>query len=308
MVDRISSSMIPAAAMNDLAKAQRTLVETARQSSAQTKATDLKGYGREAQTLVSAERLASRATGFLTTGRELTTRMQIQDVALGRAAEMVAKLKDDLFQNVGLESGEGVRSQLEEAFAVLKDAMNTNLGGRYLFGGRLNDRPPVTATSLAALAANPLTNSIEQGAIAQEMRIEDNRTIGAGLVADDFISTAMASIKRLAEVDVGVDGPFGGDLTGNQKTAIQNELGVLADAFDEILAAQAENGRLMKQVDSASDRQQAQLDALNEAVGGIVDVDLAEVAVRLNQAQFAYEASAGVFNVLRNLSLLTVLR
>ena len=86
---------------------------------------------------------------------ELQTRMQIQDVALSRASDAVIKLKEDLFQNVGLESGEGVRSQLEEAFAVLKDAMNTNLGGRYLFGGVLNDRPPVTAATLSDLAADP---------------------------------------------------------------------------------------------------------------------------------------------------------
>jgi flagellin-like hook-associated protein FlgL len=39
-----------------------------------------------------------------------------------------------------------------------------------------------------------------------------------------------------------------------------------------------------------------------------VEVDLAEVAVRLNQAQFAYETSASVFNILRDMSLLKMLR
>src|SRR5690242_19588386 len=169
---RVSSAQIPMASLAHLSKAQQEVVEAARQSSAQTKANDLKGYGREAQTLVSAQRLVSRTQGFLATSRELTTRMQIQDVALGRAAEVVTNLKQALFQNVGLESGEGVRSQLEEAFAVLKDTMNTNLGGRYLFGGVLNDRAPITATSLSNLAANPLTSSIEQGASAQTMRVE----------------------------------------------------------------------------------------------------------------------------------------
>lgn len=305
---RISSAMIPAASLSDLSRAQQALVEAARQSSAQTRANDLKGYGREAQTLVSAERLVSRTESFLLTSRELTTRMQIQDVALGRAADMVARLKDDLFQNVGLESGEGVRAQLEEAFAVLKDTMNTNLGGRYLFGGVLNDRPPVTAASLSDLGANPLTSSIQQGATSQSMRVEEGRTVQGGLVADDIISQAMASVKRLVEVDEGPDGPFGGDLTATQKQAITDELGALADAFDHILAGQAENGRLLKEVDSAADRQKGQLEALNGAIGEIVNVDLAEVAVRLNQAQFAYEASAGVFNVLRNMSLLNTLR
>jgi flagellar hook-associated protein 3 FlgL len=303
---RISSAQIPATSLAHLSKAQRDVVEAARQSSAQTKANDLKGYGREAQTLVSAERLVARTQGFLVTSRELQTRMQIQDVALGRAGEIVGKLKEDLFQNVGLESGEGVRSQLEEAFAVLKDTMNTNLGGRYLFGGVVNDVPPVQAASVSALAADPLAISLPPGADPQVMRVEEGRTLNAGLIAEDVISVAMGAIKRLAEIDEAT--PFSGALTSTQKQAIQDELGNLADAFDGILAAQAENGRLLKEVDSASTRQNAQMEALDGAIGGIVNVDLAEVAVRLNQAQFAYQASAGVFNVLRSMSLLEVLK
>jgi flagellar hook-associated protein 3 FlgL len=306
-MNRVSTAMIPMASLGDLSRAQRELVEAARQSSAQTKATDLKGYGREAQTLVSAERLVARTQGFLVTSRELQTRMEIQDVALGRAADMVAKLKEDLFQNVGLESGEGVRAQLEEAFAVIKDTMNTNLGGRYLFGGVLNDRAPITAASLNALAANPLATSLPAAADPQIMRVEEGRTVEAGLVAEDVISDTLASIKRLAEFDNGPNGPFDGPLTQTQKTAITNELSALSTAFDQLLSAQAENGRLLKEVDSASSRQSSQMDALNGAIGEIVNVDLAEVAVRLNQAQFAYEASAGVFNVLRNMSLLNAL-
>ncbi len=305
---RISSLMIPMASMADLSRAQQALVEAGRQSSAQTRADDLKGYGREAQTLVSAERLVARTQGFIMTSREITTRMQIQDVALGRAAEVVGKLKQDLFQNVGLETGEGVRAQLEEAFSVIKDSMNANIGGRYLFGGVLNDRPPIIADSLADLAANPLTDSIEQGAEAQIMRIEEGRTVQAGLVAEDVITLALASVKRLAEFDQGAGGPFGGNLTPVQRDAISAELGALSQAFDQILASQSENGRLLKEVDSAAARQQSQLETLNATIGDIVNVDLAEVAVRLNQAQFAYEASAGVFNVLRNMSLLNVLK
>ncbi|MFT3724171.1 MAG: flagellin [Hyphomonadaceae bacterium] len=305
---RVSSAMIPAASLADLQRAQHELVEAGRQSSAQTRANDLKGYGREAQTLVSAQRLVARNQGFQATARELTTRMQIQDVTLGRSAEAVSKLKEQLFQNLGLDSGEGVRSQLEEAFAVIKDTMNTNLGGRYLFGGVLNDQAPISATSLSDLAANPLTDSLQQGADAQVMRVEEGRTLQAGVVADDVVTQALASIKRLAELDEGPDGPFGGDLTDVQKQAIQSELTSLGDAFDTILAQQAENGRLSKDVELAGTRLTSQYNALDEAIGGIVDVDLAAVAMRLQQAQFAYNSSASVFNVLRGLSLLDVLK
>ncbi len=304
---RISSAMIPMASLADISRAQQELVEASRQSSAQTRATDLKGYGREAQTLVSAERLYSRLKGFEGTAREMTTRLQIQDVALGRAANAVDKLKQELFQNLSLDSGEGVRAQLEEAFAVLKDTMNTNLGGRYLFGGVMNDRPPITAASLSDLAANNLSDVMEEGASPQLMRVEEGRAVAAGVVADDVISQAMASIKRLAELDEGVDGPFGGDLTDTQRALIQDELTALNAAFNTILAAQSENGRLTQDVEAAADRLTSRLNAMDEAIGGIVNVDLAEVAVRLNQAQFAYESSASIFNVLRGLSLLNYL-
>lgn len=304
---RISSAMIPMASLSDISRAQQELVEASRQSSAQTRATDLKGYGREAQTLVSAERLYSRLKGFEGTVREMTTRLQIQDVALGRAASAVDKLKQELFQNLSLDSGEGVRAQLEEAFSVLKDTMNTNLGGRYLFGGTMNDRAPITATSLSDLAANNLSDVLEEGSSAQIMRVEEGRMVAAGVVADDVISQAMASIKRLTEMDEGVNGPFDGDLTDVQRALIQDELTSLNAAFNTILSAQSENGRLTQDVDSASDRLTSRLNAMDEAIGGIVNVDLAEVAVRLNQAQFAYESSASIFNTLRGLSLLNFL-
>lgn len=306
-MNRIASAMIPTSAISDLGRAQQSLAEASRQSASQTKASDLKGYGREAQTLISAQRLVARSEGFVANTDELKTRMELQDVTLGRAADIISQLKNDLFQNVGLESGDGIRSRLEEAFAVLKDSMNASLGGRYLFGGVLNDRPPVTAASLSDLAANPLADAMETGADPQMVRIEEGRLVPAGLVADDVATAAFASLKRLAELDEGPDGPFGGELTAVQNAALQNELAALGDAFNGLLSAQSENGRMLKEVESAATRQGAQLNALNAAIGEIVDVDLAEVAVRLNQAQFAYQASASVFNTLRGLTLVNFL-
>ncbi|MBI1360299.1 MAG: hypothetical protein GC155_08455 [Alphaproteobacteria bacterium] len=307
MADRISSAMIPLSALANISLAQQQLVEAARQSSAQTKATDMMGYGQQTQTLISAQRLIARSQSFISTSNEMKTRMSIQDVALGRAADQIAKLKDDLFQNLSLESGEGVRSELEETFSVLKDAMNTNVGGRYLFGGVQNDKQPITATSLDNLAANPLTSSIQQGSTSQVVRIEDGRTISTGLVASDIITQSLAAVQSLTQTDNGTDGPFGGTLTDNQKTAITNVLSQLTDAYNGLLSAQAENGRLQKDVESAATRQQSQLDSLNGAVGDITNVDLAEVAVKLNQAQYAYQASASVFASIKGLSLLNYL-
>lgn len=307
-MNRIASAMIPQSSMLDLARAQKSLVEAARQSSEQTRETDLKGYGRQSQTLVSAGRMLARSEALRAGAEEVKTRMEVQDLALERASGVVSKLRSGLFESISLENGATVKAQLEEAFAVVRDAMNTRLGDRYLFGGVVNDRPPVMANTLAELAANPLTSSVEQGAAPQTIRIEEGRTMQAGVVASDVAMDALASIKRLAEFDAGPSGPFGRTLTQAQSNALRDELSTLGGAFDKLLMAQAENGRLLNDVDGAIKRHDDQKQTLNQAIGGIVEVDLAEVAVRLNQAQFAYESSASVFNMLKSMSLLNVLR
>src|SRR5579871_4309639 len=114
MTDRISSAMIPLSAIANLSQAQQQLVEASRESSAQTKADDLKGYGADAQTLVSTERLVSRTQSYIDTTNALKTNMSLQDVALGHAADQISSLKDALTQNLSLDDGDGVRSELEE--------------------------------------------------------------------------------------------------------------------------------------------------------------------------------------------------
>ncbi|MBI1339070.1 hypothetical protein GC169_02500 [bacterium] len=307
-MDRVSSVMIPSAALNDLARAQRTLVETARQSSAQTKADDLKGYGREAQTIISAGRVAGRIEGFIKSTEELRTRMELQDAALSRASSAISKLREDLFQNIGLQNGDGVPASIEEAFAVVKDSLNMTLNGRFVFGGVANDQAPVATDTLADLIATPLANAVVPSPGLQQVRIEESRIVPAGPLASDIADTVLGPLKRLAETNAGPDGPFGGPLTTAQRAALDGELGALEAAFNTFVLAQSQNGRSLKSVEEAGARQQQQLDALNAAVGDITNVDLAEVAVRLNQAQFAYEASASIFNTLRSLSLLNVLR
>ena len=144
-----------------------------------------------------------------------------------------------------------------------------------------------------------------------DLRLDEEKAAKAGNIIKPGKPEESELIKRLFSHDPDEVMPTpksNRKLTDTQKQAIQAELTSLGDAFDHILSQQAENGRLSKDVESANNRLTSQYNSLDEAIGGIVDVDLAEVAVRLNQAQFAYQSSASVFNVLRGLSLLDVLK
>lgn len=305
---RISTTMLSQNALLDMQKAQKNLFEVSSQTASQKKGDDLQAYGRQSQTLVSANRLAARYESRIQSSAELETRLTIQNAALERASEIVSELKQSLTENIGLNDGTGIDLDLNQAFASLKDVFNTSIGGRYLFGGTMNDQPPVSSASLADLAANPITDAFVQGAQPQEVKLDSVQTVEIAPVAADIAQDAFDLLKRLKTFSDGANGPFNGELTDAQSTALSAEISALETINKDMIQTLSNNGRVHNLVETNVERQTKQLNALQESIGEITDVDLAEVAVKLNQAQLSYQASASVFNTVRGLTLLDVLR
>ena len=304
---RIATSMISQNALFDLQRAQTEMFKASSRAASQNSSDDMKGYGVKAQTLVSSQRISARLEHRIGRDEELNTRMTIQDTSLQQAADMISGLRDAVTEAVGLNSGAGVDNAIKQAFLGLKDAMNANLNGRYLFAGTLNDQPPVSVDTLDDLAATASTaDAFVQGAIAQEVRIDAVLTVETAPLASTSAQSGMDVLRTLKIFSDGIGG-FTDPLTDAQKTQLKTALTNIDTAYSDILAAQGANGQSQNQVDKAVERQTNQLNALNQTIGEIVNVDLAEVALQLNQAQLSYEASASIFNTLRGLSLLDVI-
>lgn len=299
---RISTAMISQNALRDLQKSQKTLFEVSNQTASQTKATDLKGYGAQTHTLISSQRLQANIQSRVDSAAELNTRLSMQDAMLGRADEVLGQLRDAILQDTSLNGPSTIDSKLEEAFQVIKDVFNLQLAGNYSFGGTRNDKPPIKVANLADLVANPIATAFEQGAQEQKVSVDGYQDISMAPVASEAALEVFTLLKDLA-----AGGPYPGPMSDAQKTALQAQLGALDDATQGMVQLQAENGRTQERVESAIERQQLQLNTLSSSIGNIVDVDLAEVAVKLNNAQTSYQASASVFNAVRGLTLLDVL-
>ena len=74
-----------------------------------------------------------------------------------------------------------------------------------------------------------------------------------------------------------------------------------------LLGVQGENGRVLNETDNAVERLETESNLLASLSADITDVDLAEVALELSQAQLQYQATASVFNTIQNLSLVNLL-
>ena len=146
--------MINSNALTDLQRAQRELFDAQRKTATQREAEDLKGYGSDARTVVSLDRMRAQAEAYKASAEELTTRLDLQDAHIGRAADVVGTLREKLTNALALGDLSSVGSDISAAFSDLKSSFNATLNGKYMFGGNLPTEAPIVADSISDLANN----------------------------------------------------------------------------------------------------------------------------------------------------------
>lgn len=305
---RISSSMINASALNDLQRAQAEMYDAQRKTASQKEADDLKGYGADARTVVSLSRMRAQTEAYGDTASELATRLELQDNHLGRAAELAGSLREELTSALALGDMSGIARKLSSTFSDIKSAFNANLNGKYLFGGNVPEQPPVTATDISDLAANPLADSLNSDSKVLQVRIAENRLVEAGPLAHEEATELLGILRDLQIVEEGPDGPFSDNPTEAQKAAVQAAIAALKPAHENLIGTQAKNGQALNETDTIIERHTSESNVLESLSADITEVDLAEVAVKLNQAQLQYQATASIFRTIQGLSLVDYLR
>lgn len=305
---RIASSMINTAALNDLQRSQFELFEAQRKTASQREAEDLKGYGRDAKSLVSLQRMRAKSEGHLQTAQELNIRLELQDTHLGRAADSVAYLRDQLTTALALNDLSSVSETLEDVFSDIKGAFNATHNGQYLFGGTNTADAPIQASDLNDLATNPLADAVTADGELIKVRIDDNRLVNAGPLGRTEALGALSALRDLEVFAQGPNGPFTETPDQNQKDAVKTALNQLSTVYGDLIQSQAANGRSMNEADAMIERHISQNNVLDKLTGDLTEVDLAEVAVQLNQAQVQFQATASVFRTIQSLSLVDFLR
>lgn len=307
-MNRISSSMLNSSALQNLQRSQSDMYEAQRKTASGKIADDLKGYGKDTQAIVSMDRTRAKLESHIEASKELNVRLNIQDAQIGRAADAVADLRENLTTSLALGDLTEVMAYVNSAFSDVKSAFNTTFNGSYVFGGTASNAEPIQADSLADMAANPLTDSINQDGSEVRIRVSESRVVTAAPLAKDAATDMMNLLRDLQIFEDGVDGPFTDNPSEAQKQAIQSAILGLDSVYEGMLEVQSQNGQVMNQTDTLIERQQSQADLLANMTAGMTDADLAQVAVELNQAQIQFQATASIFSTIQSLSLVDYLR
>lgn len=306
-MNRVATGNSYSSVLNDLMRAQVRQSEANAQVSSGKTASDLKGFARQAETLLATRSIQTRVEGFLTQGKTLTSKLESQDMALTQAADAAAGARQAVAEALATGRGDALTSELSSWFSSASDSLNARFGGRYLFAGGQVDTPPVTAGAMADLTTQPSVAAFFQNDnLTPASQLDESTTIQSGFLADD-LGAGLFDAFRQVQAFVDANGDFTGQLSAAQESFLQGMLDDFEGARSSLTDATARNGLIQNRVDKTLETQEARKAMLEGMVGGITDVDMAQAISRLQQAQTTVQASAQVFNTLSQSSLLNLL-
>jgi flagellar hook-associated protein 3 FlgL len=306
-MNRIATGNSYSTVLNDMMRAQVRQQDANAQVSSGKVASDLKGYAKNAETLLATRSIQTKVDSYLAQGKTLSSKLESQDLALTQTTDAAAGARQAIAEALATGRGDSLMSELSSWFSSASDGLNAKFGGRYLFAGGQVDTAPVTADSMADLTASPTVAAVFQNDnLAPTSQLDESTTLQSGFLADQ-LGTGLFDAFRQVQAFVDANGDFTGQLTPAQETFLQGMLGGFETARASLTDSTARNGLIQNRVDTTMDTQDARKSMLEGMIGGVTDVDMAEAISRLEQARTTVQATAQVFNALTQSSLLTLL-
>jgi len=306
-MNRVSTAGNYAVSLANLATTQQRQVELGRQVSSQKVAQDLKGYAHKAETLTSMRSVQTRIAGLIEQNKVLSDRHQTQDVALTQVADSAAGVREVIADAIASGRVDTLMEQISGHFADTLQGLNTKSQGRYLFSGGQINTAPVDVSSLSDLASPVDTDDLfKNDQFIARNQVDETASIDSGMLASDIAGDLF---KRFQEIqDFAIANPFTGEMTDAQRDFLKDKLTQFEGLHNDLVNTVARNGTIQNRIDNATTDLKNRADTLEEMVGDVASVDMAEAISRLQLAQFSVQAAAEVFSTLRDSSLLNFLR
>lgn len=296
-------------ALMDLMASQSRMAEAQKRVATQKNATDLVGYGRQSETLTAMKGSMTRLQSFIDTGETVAARLSTQDLAMNRVKDAIGALRDAIGNGLATESNITLMQEAGIAFATIREGLNTQHNGAYLFGGANAEQVPLTANSLTDLAAAAATSDVfANDDLKASSRIAENTVVETGVLAPELGQEVLDILRDIQLYNDGPQGPLSGRMTTVQRDFLTTQLQRLQAAGDNVVERIAHTGIQARQVDTVMEDNRQQLSSLEALLSNKTDADMAKAITDMQLSQVAVQASAQVVSQLRDVSLLNFLR
>lgn len=305
---RVATNASFQSALMDLQRAQVRGQDAQNRFSTGKIASDLTGFGRGAETLTALKSTDVRLDGFIAAGETARGRLEVQNLALLQLGDAAGAARQAVADAISAGRMDALIAQLEAAFSEGRGALNVEHQGAYLFAGGQVETAPLSAESLADLAAAPsVADVFENDRLKTSARLDESTSVPTGQLADDLAGPLMTALRDLYAYHTGPGGPLSGQMDAADHTFLNTKLGELKTAQEGVIQATALNGLSQSRVDAVMTRQESQKIQLTELIGARTDADAAQAITDLQLSQIAIQGAAQVISALRDTSLLNLL-
>lgn len=207
---------------------------------------------------------------------------------IARARELAVQLGNDTYSNIERAGG---AQEINAIFGQIVQLMNTQVAGRYIFGGNVDQTPPFSNLGVYAGDANIRQVEVAPGLVQNQSVRADQALKGVGGGIDVFgtltaLSTAMST---------------------NDGAAIRGTLSALEGSVDQIASALTQTGGILEGFSTARNIGGVAKLSAQTLLTAASEVDVFEAASQLTRAQTSLEASLSVAAKTFNRSLLDFL-
>ena len=306
-MDRIATSTSYQSALLGILNAQSKQADAQARISTGFTGDDLKAYAGQADTLAAVKTVNAKLDAYSKSADSAADRLSAQDLALSGVSDAAAGVKQGVLDAVANADGGTLMATLQGWYAQAAGALNTSVGGDYLFAGGQTGAKPVTSDQLSDLATGAVASKFANDQHKATTRLDDNVTLTTGVLASDAGTPLFGALQQIAQYDAGANGPFGSPLTTAQTAFLTSVLPGLGTVASGAIAQVASNGVAQTRVANAQAQLAERKTASDQIVGKVADADPAKAAIDLQLASTALQASAQIFSVLKDSSLLNVL-
>lgn len=211
---------------------------------------------------------------------------------LTRAKELTVQMANATSDAKARESGMNEIIQLRNQLIQLG---NTQLNGRYVFGGFKNDTPPFDSTGAFNGTDDSITIEIDRGAFVP-INYSGGELLRGGTPPGSTGTDIIGVFDNLITA-----------LGANDQTAVQAELPNLEDALSQVLSNRTDLGARMNRLEGQKNVIEEMKFSLTKVLSDKQDVDFMQVISDLTKQQTAFEAAIAASGKISQISLLDYL-
>jgi len=195
------------------------------------------------------------------------------------------------------ESRAALAAQLDQTISQIADLVNTQYAGKYIFGGKITNQPPIVKNP----AGSP--PYLYQGDSGQlKIRIGPSLYVDASVRGDVVLNidgaSAPSSPDLFQTIQTIRDKILAADVNG-----ISQEIVNVDSVLANIVALRSQVGGRVSRLDSTIQALSESKTRVQELLSKTEDVDLAEAIVELRMRENVYQAAVTVANRVLNISL-----